>query len=253
MSEEVQNTEATETVAQETITTETTTVEAVATETVVEEAKVETPVVETITATETTQAPVVEATGTADTTASTKITATKVTATKVVAKAVTATPVVTVAVASTEEELIAKLKALNVSTVSVFVDTFENYVQHMAPGVPVSNDDGAKLQYGLWKAFQTLINNTPVENFKVVWGNVLSLCMLHSGGALGERYAFRFAAQWSQQVTQLTAYQALLNLVNLTANPNTRAVGLKQIDLNRALATGYTERGRQNLLSFYGK
>lgn len=144
-------------------------------------------------------------------------------------------------------------KAFNsqVNTLRAFAQVFAEYADHLAPGKPVEDNVGGRLQYRLWTAFQTLINNTAPGEFKAVWNNVLAISLEHKAGVFNEYLMFRFTDQWQQAPDTLRAYNSLLNLILITADPNARQAALKQVNLDYALALGYTEQGRGNLINFY--
>lgn len=133
------------------------------------------------------------------------------------------------------------------------VAILDKYKKEMAPGVSQSGHDQATQQYYLWRGLVTVINQTPVVEFRDTWSIVLQYFYEERNGVFGENYVFRAADQWRWDLKLLTEFQTLINLMILTRDRNTRALGLKQVDINRTLGSSYTEQGRQKLLTFYGK
>ena len=127
----------------------------------------------------------------------------------------------------------------------------DTYVERMAPGKPMDAETGAKHQHALWKAVQNVIESSPDGEFKRLWSILLAYAEEHKNGVFGDRYLFRFADQWHQSESELTAFQRAMNLVRLTSNPRARAKGLKQVDLQRSLEETFTEQGRARVLGFY--
>ena len=173
---------------------------------------------------------------------------------KVVAKAVAKAPAQPAPAVQKEpsfEDLIQKLKASGTVNQRSLITALEQYVDVLAPGKPIEGDQGARIQYGFWKTISNVLENAPADEFKLLWNILLGFFNAHKDGALHERYVFRFSEFWSQSEAELTAFQRLINLIKLTANPSTRAQSLKQVDLQRTLAEGLSETARQRVLMFY--
>ena len=154
-------------------------------------------------------------------------------------------------VVSKFEALVASIRAEGTVAGKGLVHAFDLYFETMLPGKPVDPDKGAKAQYAFWRALYTVIHSAPQEEFKVLWNLVLAYFNNHAEDIFHPRYVFRFSESWSASQTELDAFQRLLNLIHLTANPQTRAAGLKQVDLGRSLGDFFTEEDRQRLITFY--
>lgn len=151
------------------------------------------------------------------------------------------------------EALVAKAKQGSVSERNLIVE-LETYLEAMAPGKPVVPKQGNNSQYRLWINLRNLINNVDDQaQFKQLWNIVLAYFVEYKNGVFHDRYVFRFSEEWDRSLDELNAYQRLINLIKLTADANTRANGLKQIDIDRTLQIGFTDAGRGRLLNFYGK
>ena len=127
----------------------------------------------------------------------------------------------------------------------------ETYVFEMAPGKRHLNDDAAMKQYTLWVTLRNVINDAPVEEFRNLWSMVLAFFVEYAEKSFHERYVFRFTEHWRWSKQELDGFLSILNLIKLTADPKVRAVGLKRVDLNRALVSPITDDGRNRLLNFY--
>lgn len=148
---------------------------------------------------------------------------------------------------------IENLKAKGSLSEKALIQALENYIEQMRPGKPVSENDGAHHQYTLWRVIHGLIHQIPPEEFPKHWNLLLSLFAQNQGEGqvFHDRYVFRFSEYWSRAEAELDGFQRVLNLIKLTADPQTRKLGLKQVSLDRTLSAGFTEDGRQKLLSFY--
>lgn len=148
-------------------------------------------------------------------------------------------------------DLVAQIKKSGTIAQKSLVASIETYMANMAPGKPVSNEDGDKYQYQFWKTIQNLVHNAPVDEFKSLWNLLLMFVHQHKQGVFHDRYIFRFSEYWIHSVEELNGFQRILNLINLTCDPATRAVGLRQVNLDATLADGFTEEARQRILGFY--
>lgn len=175
------------------------------------------------------------------------------------------TPTVTAAVSTTVAQvenqqepaptgfdaLIAQIKESGTRAQKDLVNSLEHYMVNMKPGKPVNPDEGARHQYVLWKTITGITETAPVDEFKKLWSILLGYFNQYGKGVFHDRYVFRFSEFWQYDERQLAAFQRILNLLKLTANPKTRAMGLRQVDMNRTLADGFTEEGRQRIVGFY--
>lgn len=148
-------------------------------------------------------------------------------------------------------EKISRIKASGSVAEKALVQQLEAYVEKMSPGLPVNGDHGANTQYGLFRTLQSVINSGGKE-FQSLWNIVLMFFLEHNKGAFGHDYIFRFTEYWVRSQDELNAFLRFGNIASLTADPKTRAHGIKQIDFHRSLQLGVEPEGRQNLLRFYG-
>lgn len=148
----------------------------------------------------------------------------------------------------------AQIQALRISGTTHqknLIQALDLYVDKMHPSQTVSEDEGARHQYNLWRALIFVIDQSPQDEFKKLWNIVLAYFEHYKQTVFHDRYVFRFSEFWQWSDDQLTALQRLINIIKLTSNQEDRAKGLKQVDLNRSLDTGITDIGRQKLVSFY--
>lgn len=131
--------------------------------------------------------------------------------------------------------------------------TFNEYIKKMAPKVRVLGDDGARQQYMLWLTIRNVVNDSPNNEFKSLWNTILSFFNEYKEGVFAETHVFRFSEFWQWDKKELDAFQRIVNLIKLTADPKSRATNLRQIDMNRALVFPINDTGRTRLLSFYSK
>lgn len=144
-----------------------------------------------------------------------------------------------------------KLKLTGTSNERTLIANIELYMGNMKPGMPVNASAGAVAQYTFWNVIKNIAHNAPGNEFKSLWNILLGYFEEHKNGVFHERYIYRFPEAWHKEVKELTAYQRILNLIKLTANPATRQHALKQVDLDRTLSEGFGEEARNRIISFY--
>lgn len=147
--------------------------------------------------------------------------------------------------------MIEEIKANGTTEEKKLIANVEQYMTRMAPGLPMSGDEGARHQHALWKVIQGLVERAPQDQFRRLWNILLGYFEENKDGVFGDRYVFRFAESWHHSEAELSAFQRILNVIKLTSNANERSKGLRQVDLGRSLETGFTEEARQRLLTFY--
>lgn len=131
------------------------------------------------------------------------------------------------------------------------VAALDAYVDFMKPGAPVAPDRGVKQQYTLWKTILALAENAPKEQFNALWNILLAYFDNYKDGVFHDRYLFRFIDQWIWSENDLKAMQNIFNLLQLTANPAKRKEGLARVQLEKTLATGINDEGRDRINLFY--
>ncbi len=125
------------------------------------------------------------------------------------------------------------------------------YATAMAPGKPITAEEGSRRQYALLTALRSVIESAPEGEFKRLWNLVLAFAHLHKDGVFDGRYINRFAESWHRSVDELSALQRLINLITITADSETRSNSLKSFDLTRTLEFGFTDSARARLVGFY--
>lgn len=130
------------------------------------------------------------------------------------------------------------------------INSILTYVRDMAPGKTQTPEAIQRQQMNLHVALTGAINRLDGE-FKHVWGGVLKLFHEHRDGVFSERYVYRQLQNAPMNPQQRAAFQNVVNMIKLTADPQGRKVGLKQFDKARTMQHGLTEQGRNKLLAFY--
>ena len=134
------------------------------------------------------------------------------------------------------------------------INFLENYINNMMPGKPVDEKAGATHQQTLWRTLQSVVERSSGDEFRKLFSLALDIFAEHQHrkGAFYDKYVFRFVEHLTFDKDEQKAFLGLLNLLILTANRNTRSIGIKSVDIMRVANTaGFTEQGRQNLISFF--
>ena len=149
------------------------------------------------------------------------------------------------------EERVADLKVTGSSHQKTLIAEMERYLERMAPNKPVTANEGVKHQFALWVEIRRVLESVPREEFKPLWTLLLQYFYQHRNGALGAHYVYRFAEAWPHAVRELDAFQAILDLLTMTADPNERGNVMRRIDFNKLMQRGLSDEARQRLVNFY--
>lgn len=132
----------------------------------------------------------------------------------------------------------------------IVISGMETYLKVMEDGTPVTPNEGATQQRNL--------NNLFMEALTAP-GNAINMCMdvilyqmnKNALAAFTPRLAFRFLTLARMSTTQVICFQNLIHLFTNTADPKSRRMMLRQIDLNKVLSYLPNEQSRQNLITYY--
>jgi hypothetical protein len=171
----------------------------------------------------------------------------------VVATPTRVTPTTPLASDSELSNRLERLKLEGTAREKALITFIEGYITSMTPGKPVEDKAGATHQLTLWRTLQSVVERSAGDEFRNLFSLVLDIVAehQHKRGVFQDKYVFRFVEHLTFSAEEQKSFLALLNLMVLTANRNTRHIGKKQIDLNRVAGAGFSEQGRQNLLAFY--
>lgn len=148
-------------------------------------------------------------------------------------------------------DTISQFKTKGTPNQKALIVALEKYIEVMAPGVPVTGENGARHQYTLWRTIYNIVHNIPITEFKATWQLLLLYFNEYQATVFHERYVFRFSEYWVHTQDELNGFQRIVNLLKLTCVPASREIGLKQVNINATLSQGFTEDARQRILSFY--
>lgn len=151
------------------------------------------------------------------------------------------------------EKRVADVKATNNIKLIYVYNSLISYVEGMGKGTNVDDATGARYQYTLWSTIKNVINNYTPKDFKDAWNLILAFYKNHSGDgdAFSPKRINRFAHAWHYPEEELTALQAINDLIMLTMDHTKRSGNLRLISFEKTLRVGFTEEGRQRVMTYY--
>ena len=133
--------------------------------------------------------------------------------------------------------------------------TIEEYMDDMMPGKPMTQEVGVKHQVKLFRALDILINKTSDEDFVKIYPAVLYLFHEHGDekqGVFSMMYVYRFPEYIPLSTVERETFYRWLNMLVVTANPQTRKETVGSLNWKHTLEVGVTEDATTRLQSFYG-
>jgi hypothetical protein len=152
------------------------------------------------------------------------------------------------------DELQAKLDKILAKVPAAFsadITRVRLYCQAMAPGLMINDRAGAVEQAALYRSIQNIINRQ-AEHFQPLFTALLAIFNAERKGALGDRYRNRFMDSVALNKADREAFQNLTHLLSVTYDPASREITLKQVRLEKALASGLTAEGQRRVLAYFG-
>lgn len=174
----------------------------------------------------------------------------------VIAASFTPAPVVTAPKATESsgyvfQNYLNKMKAEGNNTTKNIVVHLEGYMQAMMPGKVTTEAEGVRAQQGLWNALRNMIENSG-NDFDQAFSTVVRMFKEHGGPrqVFHEAYVFRFAEHMTMGKEDITAFQSLINIIKLLAKSNSKADAIRQLDVDRALGSTYSEQARNRVIAY---
>lgn len=130
-------------------------------------------------------------------------------------------------------------------------DRLKTYVETMAPGRVLSAQDGAFQQTQLWQGVINFLLQQPAEVFMAGWAHLLEVINENRGACFSPAYINRFRENVRMTLPERRNFERLMHLAMQTSDRRSRALALRQIDMNVILAGLPSESQRQKLVGFY--
>ncbi len=134
----------------------------------------------------------------------------------------------------------------------MIINTITDYAQKMKPGRLITQADGMRQQVSLCNAIFASINTLDAD-FKSVLTTILGILHRERDAAFRETHLFRYWDQVALSKNQRRGFEKIITLLKTLADPKTRQTALRQVDFERLLQYGLTEKGRTRLAAYFGK
>lgn len=134
----------------------------------------------------------------------------------------------------------------------MLINTITDYAQKMKPGRLITQAEGMRQQVSLCNAIFASINTLDAD-FKSVLTTILGILHRERDAAFRETHLFRYWDQVALSKNERRGFEKIITLLKTLADPKTRQTALRQVDFERLLQYGLTEKGRTRLAAYFGK
>lgn len=136
-------------------------------------------------------------------------------------------------------------------TLKTVEDRLNDYIEKMAPGRPTTSEEGAFQQKQLWQGVISFLLQQPAPIFIEGWKLFLKKVHENRSGAFSPMYVNRFREEIKLSIQDRRNNERLLHLAYTTCDARSRALMMRQIDMNQILSALPTEDMRQKIIAFY--
>lgn len=130
------------------------------------------------------------------------------------------------------------------------VNNIASYIENMNPRKPMGQEAGSRHQIAFYRTIVQIINSLDAD-FDKVFTHLLNTINEDKTDVFHERHIYRFFEAMPLPDNERVAYQRLLNLLMVAADPQSRPLVAKQINLDATLAGVITAAGRNNLVNYF--
>ena len=136
-----------------------------------------------------------------------------------------------------------------------FFEVLDKFVKKMRRSHYMDEQTAVMEQVQFCQALEYIIDTTHPNLFRNFWSSVLATCAENMGDndVFNAQNCIRHVAKWPLGQARLEKYMSLMNLIIFTAKPQDRANLNKVMSLRKLLEQDFSQQGRQNLETFYGK
>ncbi len=133
------------------------------------------------------------------------------------------------------------------ATARIVMHELKDYIEAMSVKKIIPADKGAGHQAGLYRALLGAVNSSD-EDFKEVMTLTLKLINAHSDNVFDAKNVYRFMPHLTLPAPAAKSFRNLVNLFTATANPESRALAVKQINFELTLeGRAIKEEARQRV------
>lgn len=138
------------------------------------------------------------------------------------------------------------------NTLELLREQFNGYVSKMRPGIPIPNEEvGAANQVLLWRIITSVLRMRGTE-----FGAAMTLLLAmineeaHDRGVFSATHRYRFFAAMKLGANEARSFESILHLLITVADPKTRSLKLKQVDLGR-IFKNFPDKAIQDRITDY--
>lgn len=148
-----------------------------------------------------------------------------------------------------DQVLVERIGKVNSSSAKVLLEMLRDYAAEIRR--TMDEQKIAQLQKRLSRFMIQAINSLEYPDFRQVWAGFLAAIVAGQDGVFGQLAFFRSHEAVDLTEEERQTFARLQNLAFFTADPRSRRAYINQIDLDKTLAVGITENGRNNVQQFY--
>ena len=177
-------------------------------------------------------------------------------------EALNALPIVANIVVSTEQEsmpkylkMAQKYRTEGTPGEKGFFEVLDKFIRVMRRSHFMKEEVAVMEQAQFCQALEYIIDTTHPNIFRNFWSSVLAVCAENMGDndVFCAQNCVRHVSKWPLGQARLEKYLSLMNLIIFTAKPQDRANLSKVMSVRKLLEQDFSQQGRQNLETFYGK
>ena len=136
-----------------------------------------------------------------------------------------------------------------------FFEVLDRFIKRMRRSNYMDEQTAIMEQVQFCQALDYIIDTTHPNLFRNFWSSVLATCAENMGDndVFNAQNCIRHVTKWPLGQARLEKYLSLINLIIFTAKPQDRANLSKVMSTRKLLEQDFSQQGRQNLETFYGK
>lgn len=136
-----------------------------------------------------------------------------------------------------------------------FFEVLDKFIKKMRRSHYMEEAVAVMEQVQFCQALDYIIDTIHPNLFRNFWSSVLAVCAENMGDndVFNAQNCIRHVNKWPLGQPRLDKYLSLLNLIIFTAKPADRGNLNKVMSLRKLLEQDFSQQGRQNLETFYGK
>lgn len=123
------------------------------------------------------------------------------------------------------------------------------YVKAMAPGVPLTPEEGARQQQALFRIMKNVVEQD--DSFKEAFRLVISFYKEYKTTVFSPAYVHRFHSDVTLSPSDATALTRLVNLFSIAAGVSNKSEVSRLVNLNATFNTGLSDSARDRVVQYF--